>query len=417
MFAFFYYVLVFMLPMPDNPWWAWSVGTLTPMKILGIVCFLMAIVYMVTSNRWPPFVRTKSGTFFVVLFFVTFLSDLLRHGIVLGPSVLYNDLAVCSLFIVTLVFVNTAERLRKVALIAIGSVAFDSLYVIRQFQGFHNVYAGFRGWGGVAGDPNYYAVSVVLWLPVILFWMGAKRPRWERLYCLGCLLLILAGFSISASRGGLLGLVAGLLIFIAHSRHRLRNIVILAIVAASLSALPGTSAVGRLLHPDRSDKDSSENRVDLWHSAVKSIREHPVYGVGVGGFHPKTMKNGVLVDMPFHVAHNTYVDFLVNLGLVGFLPFLALLVTSVWSLRRLAQKLRRSDSPPMLYQLTVGIEAGIVGYMISAFFLSTWWQQVFWLSVFLSMCLPFLGTSPQRRRHALAIQNEVGQSVEIHVHS
>lgn len=414
MFSLLYYVLVFMIPMPDNPWWAWSVGTLTPMKILGIVLLAFAVVYLLTSNRWPPFVRLNSGRFFVALFFVAFLSDLLRHGIVLGPTVLYNDLSILSLFIVTLVFVNTPERIRKVALVAIGSVAFDSLYVMRQWQGHHNVYADFRGWGGVAGDPNYYAVSVVLWIPVILFWVGSKRPRWERLYCLGCLALIGAGFSISASRGGLLGLVAAMLVFVASTRHRLRNIAILAIVVACLSALPGTSAVNRLLHPDTSDKESSQNRKDLWHSGMKSFREHPLIGVGVGGFRPKTMRNGVLVDLPFHVAHNTYVDYLVNLGLAGFLPFVGLLIASVWSLRRLARKLRQSESPPMLYELALGIEAGIVGYMVSAFFLSTWWQQAVWLSVFLSMCLPFLSTSPRRRTHALAIQEEVVESHELH---
>lgn len=416
MFSLLYYLLVFMIPMPDNPWWAWSVGTLTGMKIVGIACLLAAIVYLATSRRWPPFVRLTSGKIFVFLFFVAFLSDLLRHGIVVGPTVLYNDLAVVSLFVVTLVFVNSPERLRKVALVAMGSVAFDSLYVIRQWQGFHNVYGGFRGWGGVAGDPNYYAVSVVLWLPALLFWIEEKRPRWEKLYCWGCLALIVVGFSISASRGGLLGLGAALLLFIAYSRHRLRYLVIFVILVVSMSAFTTTSPVSRLLHPDKSDKESSLNREELWRAGMKSFREHPLIGVGVGGFHPKTMKNGVLVDLPFHVAHNTYIDYLVNLGLAGFLPFVGLLIACVWSLGRVARKLRQADSPPMLYQLARGIQAGVVGYMVSAFFLTTWWQQVFWLSVFLSMCLPFLNASLPRRRHPFAIQAEPDESYELHAH-
>lgn len=411
MLVFLYYLLVFVIPMPDNPWWTWSVGPLTGIKILGIVCVIAAIAYLALSNRWPPFLRLNSSRLFVLVFVIMFLSDLFHEGVILGPSGLSNDIAVFFLFVVTLVFVNSIERLRKVALIVIGSVAFDSLYVIRQWQGFHNVYGGFRGWGGVAGDPNYYAISVVLWVPATLLWMGSKRPRWERLFCLGCLLVTLVGFSISASRGGLLGLTAGVLIVIYYSRHRLRNLVVVAVLVLALGSAFGTSPLNRLLHPDKSDQESSQDRLELWHAGLESFRQHPLIGVGVGGFHPKTMKNGVLIDLPFRVAHNTYVDYLINLGLVGFVPFVGLLIASTWSLKRLARKLRESNGPPLLYRLTLGIEAGIVGYMVSAFFLSTWWQQVFWLSVFLSMCFPFLDLSKPRRIHAMAIQNEVGEPV------
>ncbi|MGH9773173.1 MAG: hypothetical protein ACRD4Q_16000, partial [Candidatus Acidiferrales bacterium] len=148
MLAFFYYLLVFAIPMPDNPWWAWPIGPLTPTKILGIVCLIAGIAYLAARSRWPPFLRLKSGRLFVFLILVELVSDLFREGLVVGPSVLSNDLAVFSLFIVTLIFVNSIDQLRKVALIVIGSVAFDSLFVIRQWQGFHNVYGDFRGWGG-----------------------------------------------------------------------------------------------------------------------------------------------------------------------------------------------------------------------------------------------------------------------------
>lgn len=409
MLAFFYYLLVFAIPMPDNPWWAWPIGPLTPTKILGIVCLIAGFAYLAARSRWPPFLRLKSGRLFVFLILVELVSDLFREGLVVGPSVLSNDLAVFSLFIVTLIFVNSIDQLRKVALIVIGSVAFDSLFVIRQWQGFHNVYGDFRGWGGVAGDPNYYAISVVLWAPAMILWLTAKRPRWERLYCLGCLLVTLVGFSISASRGGMLGLTAGLLIVIAYSRHRLRNVAVLGLLVLSLGFMSGTSPVSRLLHPTKSDQESSQDRLDLWHAGLQSIREHPLAGVGVSGFKPKAMRNGVLVDLPFHVAHNTYVDYAVNLGVVGFVPFVGLLIASLWSLKRLGQKLRRSDPSAILYKLTLGVQAGIAGYAVSAFFLSTWWQQVFWLSVFLSMCLPFLDSPPSQHLHALAVRDEVSE--------
>ena len=42
----------------------------------------------------------------------------------------------------------------------------------------------------------------------------------------------------------------------------------------------------------------------------------------------------------------------------------------------------------MVRQVALGLQAGILGYMVCAFFLSTLWLQVFWFCSFLTMSLP-----------------------------
>jgi len=63
----------------------------------------------------------------------------------------------------------------------------------------------------------------------------------------------------------------------------------------------------------------------------------------------------------------------------------------VFSYRRLGALAKQAeDSAPELQRAAIGFQAGLAGYFVGAFFLSAWWQDVFWLLAFLSMRLPWL---------------------------
>jgi len=291
-----------------------------------------------------------------------------------------------SLFVVTTTMVGSLKRLRWAVLVALASVTWGSLYVIRQWQQYHNLYAGFRTFGGLAGDPNYYAVTIVLWVPLISFWLISERPRWEKWFCLGCLAVISVGFIFAASRGGLIGLTVALLFLVFKTRNRLRNLALVGLLMLPIVFAPGQSGFNRLLHPSESDEESSQYRFELWQSAENTFLAHPFFGVGMGHYRPTAIKDGQVVDLPFHVAHNTYIGLIADLGLAGIIPFIGIFFSALANLRRIAQRTTQSGQV-LLHQVAVGLQAGLVGYMVCAFFLSTLWQQVMWFAVFLSMSL------------------------------
>src|ERR1700683_2450574 len=245
----FFYILVFTLTMPNHPLLAQRIGPLTVLKCYGIFCLIVAIFEMVRTKSCPPFSRSVPFRWYVLFAFVVLASVLIHDGrAAFRSDPFMYTLSTFSLFIVTTTMVRSIERLRWAVLVVLGSVAWGSLYVIRQWQEFHNFIPGFRTWGGLAGDPNYYAVTVVLWFPLMIFWLVSKRPRWEKWFCVSCLAVIMIGFMLAASRGGFVGLSVGLLFLIWNARKRLRNFALVSLLLIPIFLAPGQSAITRLLH-------------------------------------------------------------------------------------------------------------------------------------------------------------------------
>jgi O-antigen ligase len=185
------------------------------------------------------------------------------------------------------------------------------------------------------------------------------------------------------------GLSVALLFLIWHTRKRLRNFALVSLLLIPIFLAPGQSAITRLLHPDASDQESSEFRLELWEAAENSFLNHPFVGVGLGHYRPLIIRNGGIIYLPFHVAHNTYMGLLADLGLTGIIPFVGILLGSFFNLRRVVRR-TKTKNQIFLHQIALGLQAGLLGYMVCAFFLSTLWQQIMWFAVFLSMCLPHI---------------------------
>jgi len=315
----------------------------------------------------------------------------------MGPSMpweispLMSYLSFLLLFFTTLVVVDSLSRLRWVLLMAVGSVAFASLYVLREWQKYHNVFL--LGW--VTGDVNYFTASALLCLPIAFFLIRKQQPQWERWFCLGCLVITLLAVTLAASRGGFFGLVAASLLAVWRLHHRVLSLILVGALLILLNLLLPVSPLERLLNPDHLDQGSAEARKVLWKAGLRMAWENPLMGIGLGNFKPLLGFYSDQGERLQHIAHNSYIEFAAEMGLPGLLAFLAILFYSFRSLEQVRRQTLESG-PPLLHQAAQGIQTGLVGYAVSIFFVSGQYQKLFWLMVFLSVCL-----------HAL-VRTEVG---------
>jgi O-antigen ligase len=292
-------------------------------------------------------------------------------------------------FVTTLILVDSLDRLRKVLLAAIGSVGLASLYMLREWWAGSAEYgAGYRP-GYVAGDPNFFAASALTCLPLAFAWaLGASRP-WERVFCLGALLLGLAGSMVAASRGGFLGLLVGLTVLVWRSRHRGK--VLAGVTAALLLFLvvSPTSPLQRLLNPQHGDTEARDARFQLWSAALNMVQSNPVFGVGLGRFKAQA---GLYSDLPPElelISHNGYLDVATEVGLPGLAALLGVLYYSARTAGQVRRQARKTG-PLLLQQAALGVQAGLIGFAVALFFVSGLSLKLFWLMVFLSMRLPSL---------------------------
>lgn len=404
-----FYLLVGVMPLSQHHIWGAMVGEATVFKYLGAFCVLYAVIHLATRRNFPPFFATWQARLFVVFFLIattSYLAHYIPKPWESSPFLSYVSFLL--LLFVTLTVVDSPRRLRWVLLVAIGSVAFASLYMIREWQKAYPVHGFSYRPGWVVGDPNYFTISALLTLPLAFYMMLERRSLWERWFCLGCLIVTLVAVTLGASRGGFLGLVAAFLFVVWRSRRRPRN---LALVSASLLALSFASPVSpvkRLLHPARSDVEAEESRLVAWHAGLCMIRAHPFTGIGLGNFKilmPLYGGPGAKVDS---IAHNAYVEIAAEMGIPALLIFLAMLYFSHRTLQQVSRR-QQVSGRKLLRQAAFGIQGGLLGSAVALFFVSGQYQKLLWLMVFLSMCLPgLLPLKASRARDREGSQSHTG---------
>jgi O-antigen ligase len=381
-----FYLLVGIMPLSEHHIWAGFVGELTVFKYIGAACVLYALVHLTASRSIPPYFGTWQARLFIGFYLIATISYFTKGPpgtLELSPFLSYSSFLL--LFFITVTVVDSLNRLRWVMLVAIAAVAFASLYMIREWQNYHNLYTDFRpGW--VVGDPNYFTISALFALPLAFRLMLRSRRPWERVFCAGCLVVTVLAVTLGASRGGFLGLVAAFLFVVWHSRARLSNLLVAGGLVLPLSLLLPISPLGRLLHPGYGDTEARNDRTILWRAGLRMMEAHPITGIGLGNFKPLVQgyeQGDTTVDF---IAHNAYVEIGAELGLPALFVFLGILVSSYLALGRVRVRAFRAKQP-FVWQTALGLQAGLLGSAVAIFFVSGQYQKLLWLAIFLSMCL------------------------------
>src|SRR5690554_1485819 len=187
----------------------------------------------------------------------------------------------------------------------------------------HGIYYGVfveRGMPRLVGlqhDPNIAAITLMPF--VFYFAITEKRYLWATL----AVLLLTA----TLSRGAMLALVCGYLGYI-FIKPRKQSIVLLAAAAlVILAALWVVDFVGvisfqSLIDSRFSNFSSGSGRVDLWRNGIDLFLMRPLMGWGAFSFRELNL----IYSDDQRYAHNTYLEVLVETGLIGLSVFLLFVI-------------------------------------------------------------------------------------------
>ncbi len=110
-----------------------------------------------------------------------------------------------------------------------------------------------------------------------------------------------------------------------------------------------------------SDQSAVSRTDDLKRSIYLAIR-HPLFGVGLNNF--------VLYSNQAKATHNAYTQVAAETGLAAAVFYVLFLVAPLKPLRRIERENLNEKKKPGAYYLAIGLQASLVGYMISSFFAS-----------------------------------------------
>lgn len=226
-------------------------------------------------------------------------------------------------------------------------------------------------------NQNDFAFMLATTLPLMFFCLTG--PKLLRPFVLAAIGLVSAATLLSLSRGALVGIGAGFLLFVITDRRRVR-----VTLAVGVLATIGTIAVIQS-NPQRFHEalqlksqvaqQNVSTRFGAWGAAARLASDHPGLGVGPGNF--QFYYNKLTGQPPdtftLTVAHNALLDIGAELGLAAMFLFAAYLVLAFV---RLTSCLERGyGDPGFVRALRVSLTIAIV----SAMFLSEQYFLPFWL--------------------------------------
>lgn len=223
-----------------------------------------------------------------------------------------------------------------------------------------NLFAG--AWRGVYGHKNAVSANMLLTAIVLLLgsfrrspekWFGIYRRIWLR--CLGLSALLFVFLTTSGTGLGSAVIIVSLLYFYRGFRWRGRASV-LAIELAVMVLAP--LAVGWQAIVIAMGKDATlTGRTLFWDIAIDAIiNQRPILGFGRSGFWASANLGRIAAAfggnyVPPH-AHNGYIEIALDIGIVGFVIFLAsLLLTFAKALRQGYRVRHTEDLFPLGFML------------------------------------------------------------------
>lgn len=255
-----------------------------------------------------------------------------------------------------LVFAGALVALLGVYQFATGTVLIDRIPTpgLASSDGGIDMRGGYMRPRGTARHALEFASVITSILPLALALCVGDQTRRVIRRLVPVMLLVLTAL-ISLTRSALIGLVLGFVAMFPFWDSKVRRIAIASMIAGMGAAAVAFPQLIRTIGDMFSAVDSSVNsRTDSYGVAFEIFEIHPWFGRGFGTFLPS-----------YRILDNQLLQLLLEIGIVGILCFLGLLLTSVYCLFAV----RKAKMSTLESHVGVGLAASItVGASLMAFF-------------------------------------------------
>lgn len=252
------------------------------------------------------------------------------------------------------------------------------------------------------GDNNYYAMVLATVIPFLYYLGRYSEAKLARVGIYSILALTVLAIIATKSRGGLLCLVAIGLWIVLNGNKKIAGIFTLVAVATMIMALAPASWFERMNTMKNAGEDNSFMvRVAVWKKSTAIALENPLLGGGLFAVQAPVLyekfKNsqGLMgfIDTPeagLFAAHSIYFQVLGDLGFIGLLIYMVLLINifiTRWDIKRILSS--RGQRVHWGGDLADMLAASTVSFMVGGALLSAAYLEVPYLSFMLIEVLKY----------------------------
>jgi probable O-glycosylation ligase (exosortase A-associated) len=333
---------------------------------LGLIAALMAYFTFTTLSAWAPEYAWPQWEKVAKIILMTFVATMMIHG---------------------------RERLHWLLLISVISVGFygfkGGIFTFTT-GGVHRV----EGPEGTFLSGNtFLGLALTMILPLILSMARQTENIWLRRLLFATFGLTVVSVIFTYSRGALLGLAAVLpLLYFKSNKKFLLVFLLIPLGFFGKDLIPeGLYKRAETIKTYEEDR-SAMQRIQSWTVAWNVAKDYPLTGAGFEFELSPNDKRWFGYGNPdtasylrsSSAAHSIYFQVLGQHGYVALILFLALLISTQFTLRDIAIRAEREERTRWIAAHANAIRIGLIGYMVSGAFLSVAYFDLMYLYVALT---------------------------------
>lgn len=326
-------------------------------------------------------VRTRE----VTLVFLLLLLCLISVPFALSKWRAWNGfveyLKVIIMFVVTINVVRTQKQLKALLLLVLVATCILSVAAINDYRSGHLTLKGVRIEGAIGGlfqNPNDLALHFVTFFPIVVVLALASRKLVPKLIYFTAAAATLGGTIVTFSRGGFLGLIAviGVLVW----KLARKNVMVVGVISTTLIffLLILAPVTYRERISTTGDGSSVARMGELKRSVFLAIR-NPFFGVG--------MDNFVLFSDREQATHNSYTQVACEIGVTAAVVYVLFLLAGLKRVREMPNPKDVDPRRRLLPYLAIGVQASLIGYMVTSFFASVAFLWYMYYLVAYGICI------------------------------
>lgn len=285
------------------------------------------------------------------------------------------------LLLVVLVAVNAVRSPTQIryylAFVVVSFMLFPARSTLQNYVMGYTVFGRAVGPFIYANSNDLAAISLLVLGPAFALWSSeppGKLLRWIGLSAAAALLVIIV---LTQSRGGFLGLaVAVVPAAVGLASRRPRSVVAMAVVLGiALIAAPASfwERIGNMHKAtsvetvgEMDPEGSAKQRFAVLQTAVRIIGDHPVLGVGLGGYPAANADYSPALGA--RDTHNTYLNVAAETGIPGLLIYLVLVGSVLWSARGTRSGKRPGGARDPDRERLHWLSSALAGYFVAGLF-------------------------------------------------
>lgn len=375
-------ILLFYRPFEFSPQLSGLSSVVLPLALFTFLLFIVG--QLMSSGKFLDLTtETKCAFVLTIIGIITipiasnkqFAIESLRDG--LGKISL--------IFLILTIVVSTLNRYRIMLFILIGAC----MLIVFQIFDLYNkgvfktesyrVSTSF----GMIGNPNEASLFILLFMPLaITSSLFSKSVIFKICGFLTGLAMVVC-VMLTQSRGGFLGLVVitAILTWKLGRNARLKTAVFTLIVALGVIAFAPGNYSNRILaifDSSRDEAGSSNERTELLKRSILVTLRNP-QGVGLG--------NSKIFGARNLETHNAFTQVSSELGIIGLIFYVIFLIYPLRELYRLEQNTTEDPDSRWFYYQSIGLQAGLGGFLVTSFFASVAYQWYIYYLIALAIAV------------------------------